>query len=186
MRPAESFIGQPVRSLQTMLRVLSKKDPSLPTVIPDGIYGPSTMQAVAAFQRKNELPGTGITDQATWNLIADAYDIAIVDIDQAESIEILIDPGVVYKEGDSNPYIYLLQSILTQLSNDHASIDTPPHTGVLDRQTAKSLSQFQELANISPTGQLDKFTWKHLVKQFALNAHHNLRVERNEQDLTNL
>ena len=40
MRPAESFIEQPVRSLQTMLRVLAEDDQRLPTVVPDGIYGP--------------------------------------------------------------------------------------------------------------------------------------------------
>ena len=52
MRPGESFVEQPVRSLQTMLRLLAEDDPRLPTVIPDGIYGPSTMIAVTAFQRR--------------------------------------------------------------------------------------------------------------------------------------
>ena len=178
MRPNESFVGQPVRSLQTMLRVLAKKDPSIPTVIPDGIYGPTTMQAVAAFQRKNELPGNGLTDQQTWDLIAEAYDLAIVDIEQAESIEILIDPGQVFSQGDSGPYIYLLQSILIQLSNDHASIDPPNHTGVIDPQTTRSLAQFQRLAGLAETGKLDKLTWKYLSKHFTLNAHHHMRMER--------
>ena len=66
MRPGESFVEQPVRSLQTMLRVIAEDDSRLPTVIPDGIYGPTTMQAVSAFQRQYELPVTGITDQATY------------------------------------------------------------------------------------------------------------------------
>ena len=34
MRPNESFVSQPVRSLQTMLRVLAEDDRTLPTVIP--------------------------------------------------------------------------------------------------------------------------------------------------------
>ena len=38
MRPPESFIEQPVRSLQTMLRVIAEDDPTFPTVVPDGIY----------------------------------------------------------------------------------------------------------------------------------------------------
>ena len=46
MRPPESFIGQPIRSLQTMLRVLHEDDPSHPVVIPDGIYGSQTMGAL--------------------------------------------------------------------------------------------------------------------------------------------
>ena len=36
MRPAESFVSQPVRSLQTMLRVLAEDDPRLPTVVLTG------------------------------------------------------------------------------------------------------------------------------------------------------
>lgn len=182
MRPNESFVGYPIRSLQTMLRVLAEQDRSLPTVIPDGIYGPTTMQAVAAFQRKNQLPGTGTVDETTWNRIADAYDTAITDIEQSESIEILIDPGDVYRLGDSSPYIYLLQSILTQLSNDHITISPPPHTGVLDVDTVESLKQFQQLADLDQSGRLDKLTWKHLSKHFTLNAHHNNRIDKSDRN----
>ena len=32
-----SFLGRPVRSLQTMLRLISKMIPEIPPVIPDGI-----------------------------------------------------------------------------------------------------------------------------------------------------
>ena len=59
MRPAESFINQPIRSLQTMLRVLSEDNPKLPTVVPDGIYGPSTMQAVMEWIRLHSESVTG-------------------------------------------------------------------------------------------------------------------------------
>ena len=58
MRPPESFVGQPIRSLQTMLRVIAEDDPSHMRVIPDGIYGPETMAAVSTFQRKHGLPVT--------------------------------------------------------------------------------------------------------------------------------
>ena len=173
MRPSESFIQQPVRSLQTMLRVLAEDDRSLPTVVPDGIYGPDTMHAVSAFQRQNGLPVTGVTDQNTWDLIVNKYEPALIRIDKAQPIEIIMDPGQVYRLGDSSPYIYLLQSMLTQLSNDHPAIRTPPHNGVVDDATSGSLTDFQILANLPPTGELDKITWKHLVHQFTLNAHHN-------------
>lgn len=66
MRAAQSFIGQPIRALQTMLRILSENDPSHPSVIPDGIYGPQTVSAVSAFQRIHGLPVTGVTDRITW------------------------------------------------------------------------------------------------------------------------
>ncbi len=183
MKPAESFIEQPVRSLQTMLRVLAEDDPQLPTVVPDGIYGPSTMHAVSAFQRQNSLPVTGITDQKTWDNIVQIYELAIIRIGKAQPIEIVLDPGEVFRFGDSSPYIYLLQGMLTQLSNDHPSISPPTNTGIMDECTVKSLSDFQKLNNLPDTGEFDKVTWKHLVLQFNLNAHHNAANYRNESAL---
>ena len=67
MRPPESFIAQPVRSLQTMLRVIAESNRSQPSVIPDGIYGQNTMAAVSAFQRRKGLPVTGVADPTTWD-----------------------------------------------------------------------------------------------------------------------
>lgn len=173
MRPPESFISQPIRSLQTMLRVLAEDNPKLPTVIPDGVYGPGTMQAVSAFQRYSGLPVTGIVDQLVWEEIAAAYEPALIRVGKAEPIEIIMDAGKVYVLGDSSPYIYLLQSMLTQLSKDHTFIIAPNHNGILDDSTANALSAFQKLSGLPETGNLDKITWKHLVYQFSLNAHYN-------------
>lgn len=173
MRPGESFVEQPIRSLQTMLRVIAEDDPGLPTLIPDGIYGPSTMVAVTAFQRREGLPITGITDELTWDRIVAAYEPARIRIDKAEPIEILLDPGQILTLGQSSPYIYLLQSMLTQLSKDHHAISRPPHTGILDNDTHRSLKAFQALSGLPVTGTLDRLTWKHLVRQFILNATHN-------------
>ena len=178
MKHNESFVEQPVRSLQTMLRVLSKDDRRQPTVVPDGIYGPSTMNAVTAFQRRYGIPVTGIVNQATWDAIVDQYELALTRIGKAESIEILLDANQVFRYGDSNPYVYLLQSMLTQLSNDHSKIPPPGHSGIMDRATIASLSAFQQLSDLDVTGDFDKITWKHLVHQFTLNANHHAAEHR--------
>ena len=170
MKPEESFVEQPIRSLQTMLRVIAEDDPRLPAVIPDGIYGASTMNAVTAFQRLYGLPITGITDQSTWERIVDVYENSLIRVGKAEPIEIIMDPGEVFRLGESNAYIYLLQSILTQLANDNPTISPPDHNGVLDNPTSEALAAFQFLAGLPPTGELDKVTWKYLVKQFTLSA----------------
>ena len=172
MKPGESFVRQPVRSLQTMLRVLSKNDPSLPAVVPDGVYGPTTMQAISAFQRKYGLAVTGVTNQETWEQIFDAYEIALIDVGKAESIEILLDPGQILRKGDSNPYIYLAQAMLIQLSNSTPLIDPPSTSGILDNTTESAIAAFQKLSAIESTGELNRLTWKHLAKQFTLSANH--------------
>ncbi len=170
MRPGESFVEQPIRSLQTMLRVIAEDDFRIPAVVPDGVYGPTTMSSVSAFQRLYGLPITGVTDQATWDRIVSVYEPALIRIDKAEPIEIILEPGEVFRIGDSNAYIYLLQSILIQLSNDYPKITPPEHNGVLDNSTSEALAAFQLLAGLPPTGEMDKITWKYLVKQFTLSA----------------
>ena len=178
MRPPESFIQQPIRSLQTMLRVLSEDDRSLPAVVPDGIYGQTTMRAVTEFQRREGLPLTGITDQTTWDRIVLRYEDALIRVDKAEPIEIIMDPGQVFVLGDEGPYIYLMQTLLIVLAQDHTDITAPEHTGIFDRETESALAAFQALAGLEQTGQLDKITWKNLSRHFTLNAHHNSKTRQ--------
>lgn len=170
MKPPETFIGRPVRSLQTMLRVISEDDGRLSTVVPDGIYGQTTMNAVSSFQRSNGLPTTGITDQTTWEAIVMAYEEALIRIGKAQPIEIVFEPGQIFRRGDHNPYLYLLQSMLTVLSQTAPTIGRPPHSGMIDDRTAEALAAFQILAGLPPTGELDRITWKYLVQHFTQEA----------------
>ena len=170
MRPGESFISQPIRSLQTMLRTLAESDDRYQTVVPDGVYSPQTMRAVAQFQRNHGLPVTGVTDQATWEAIVDRYEPALIFVDQAQPVEIILNPNEVLVLGDSSPYLYVAQALLLVLSQVYGSVGTPSMTGVLDAATADSLSSFQSLTGLPSTGNLDKHTWKHLALHFPLAA----------------
>ena len=173
MRPSESFIAQPIRSLQTMLRVISKANSTIPTVIPDGIYGPDTISSVSAFQAAYGLPITGITDQATWEAIVKEYEQALIIVDAPVPLEIILDPGQVLRIGDNGPYVYLIQSLLIWLAKDHAAIAAPDHNGNYDQATYDAVAAFQRLAGLKSTGQFDKITWKFLSTHYTLNAHHN-------------
>lgn len=168
MKPSQSFLGQPVRSLQTMLRVLAENDHFSPTLVPDGIYGPETMQAVSIFQRKHGLSVTGVTDQATWDAIVAAYEPALIQQAEAWPLEIVLNPGQVIRKGQRHPHVYLVQAILQVLSEAYESVSKPSFTGLLDDSTADSLASFQALNGIPMTGNLDKITWKALALQYPL------------------
>jgi peptidoglycan hydrolase-like protein with peptidoglycan-binding domain len=170
MRPNESFVGQPVRSLQTMLRVLAEQDGSLPSVVPDGIYGTDTATAVTAFQRRYGLPATGVADQDTWDAIVAVYEPALILVGEAQPIEVILNPNQVIRRGEFHPNLYLAQAMLTVLSQLYGSISRPGITGILDLPTEESLYGFQELSNLPRTGELDKITWKHLALQYPAAA----------------
>lgn len=170
MRPNESFIGQPIRSLQTMLRIIAEDDPNHMRVIPDGIYGPETAAAVSTFQRLHGLPVTGVTDQPTWEAVVAVYNPALVRIDEAQPLNIILNPGQVIRKGERSPHLYLVQAMLLVLAETYQSIGTPSQTGILDEPTADAISSFQQLSGLPMTGNLDKHTWKHLVLQYPLAA----------------
>lgn len=175
MRPLESFVGQPIRSLQTMLRVIAEDDDRHMTVVPDGIYSPQTAAAVSTFQRLHGLPVTGVTDQATWEAIVQQHTDALIRIDAAWPVEVILNPNQVIRRGERNPVVYLAQGMLIVLSEAYHSIGRPGITGILDDPTADSLSSFQQLHGLPMTGNLDKKTWKYLALQYPLAS--NLQTQ---------
>lgn len=168
MRPDVSFIGQPIRSLQTMLRVIAEHTGQIPSLIPDSIYGPETVKTVSTFQRLHGLPVTGIADQQTWETVVAVYEPALVDQDQAQPLQIILNPGQVIRKGEKHPNLYLVQSILLVLSDTYESIGQVEITGILDDATEDALFAFQQLSGLRATGRLDKQTWKHLALQYPL------------------
>lgn len=170
MRPDESFLQQPVRSLQTMLRVLAEQDPRHTTVVPDGIYGQSTVAAVSNFQRMHGLPVTGVTDQDTWDAVVAEYEPALILVAEAQPVEIILNPNEVLRRGDESPYLRVAQALLWVLSETYESVGRPSQSGILDSATSDSLSSFQALSGLPMTGELDKITWKTLALHFPLAA----------------
>lgn len=177
MRPLESFIAQPVRSLQTMLRVIREDAGYTDNVVPDGIYGSSTMEAVSQFQREHGLPVTGVTDQRTWETITAEYGPALVRIDAAQPLQLILNPGQVLRKGENHPYLYLIQAMLVALSDAYGSVPAPPMSGVLDLATGEAVAAFQYLSDLPQTGEIDKITWKHLALQYPLAV--NLKQSQN-------
>lgn len=65
--------GESVRMVQDFLNRISQNYPLIPKVAVDGVFGPSTAEAVRVFQGIFNLPQNGIVDYATWYKISDVY-----------------------------------------------------------------------------------------------------------------
>ncbi|MDE6701884.1 MAG: peptidoglycan-binding protein, partial [Acetatifactor sp.] len=65
--------GDKVRQLQLQLNRIARNYPAIPTLTPDGVYGPATAESVRIFQGIFGLPQTGVTDYATWYEVSDIY-----------------------------------------------------------------------------------------------------------------
>lgn len=65
--------GSDVELVQTLLNAVSAEYPSIPRVIVDGVYGPTTKAQATEFQRLFGLTTDGVVGPATWNALMNAY-----------------------------------------------------------------------------------------------------------------
>ena len=70
---SEGQTGEKVTVLQYMLATLSQFYDNIPFLTVDGVFGPATREAVAAFQQMAGLPQTGSADEKTWDAIYRAF-----------------------------------------------------------------------------------------------------------------
>lgn len=174
----DPYLGKPIRSLQSMLRLLAQEDSDLLSVIPDGIYGKSTLHSVSSFQKKYGLPVTGVVNEATWQCIADAYTQALIRQGPANPLLIYLGPGQIMDEANPTEHIWLIQSMLHVLSEHFQNIPQVIVTGSNDKQTQAAVSALKKYAGLDDIsgGNVDKKTWKYLTDLYRSVTADNANV----------
>lgn len=66
-------IGSDVMKIQEQLNRIAQNYPLIPTLVPDGIFGEETQNAVMVFQSIFGLPRDGVVGSRTWYRIQDIY-----------------------------------------------------------------------------------------------------------------
>lgn len=167
MRNPAFYVGKPVTSLQTMLRVIASQDDLIPSIVPDGIYGAQTMRAVTALQREYHLPPTGITDLDTWTAVCEAYNKAQIEAEPAEPLQIHLSPNQTITEGSKSPYVILIQTLLHTIDEQYDNLPDCIVNGVYDQMTMSAVKALQRVSGLPETGCLDKQLWRLLAGLYA-------------------
>lgn len=168
MNTEGTFLGRPVRCLQTMLRTISRMLPQIPTVIPDGIYGEATMRAVTALQRYAHLPATGVVDQATWDEIVAMFYDACEHIMAPQPLEITMQPGQRIEPGEENLHMYLIEAMFKALSHIYCNVPEVEINGKNDGSCEGAIKWLQGLSELPQTGCMDRRTWRYLTGLYRL------------------
>lgn len=151
-----------IRELQAMLHGISYFNPAIPRIVPDGIYGKATADAVRDFQQYYGLTANGEVNSATWEKIAEVY---------RELIETAPEPleafpaekQAVILPGARNFTVLVMQSILHELAQVYDAVPDCPLTGVFDEETLRAVQPFQKLCGLPVTGGVDCQTWNMLA-----------------------
>ena len=170
MREPEFYIGKPVRSLQTMLRVLAKARKAPLSVVPDGIYGGDTARAVSSFQKQEGLPVTGEADSVTWRQLRDAFDSESPLVLPAEPLEIIWNPHDLIRPGERSLHLYLIQAMLKALGQIYMGAPLPEVSGVHDEQSVAAIKWLQKKCALPETGSISQNEWLHLTKLYRLSV----------------
>ncbi len=153
-----------IREAQRYIYGISFHNKRIPRVIPDGIYGEKTAEAVRIFQEEYGLKPTGEIDKATWNRLVQVYseytrDIVLLDV---------FPENYVLKPGDSGAVVYIIQVILNTLSVRFSNIPSVELSGVYDESTADAVRKFRETAALSPFEGIDFEAWNKLASGFNM------------------
>jgi len=152
-----------IYELQSRLLTLSRRYETA-RVIPDGIYGSETRDAVADFQERAGLPITGVTDYATWTAIYEAEAEVLSDTAPPMMIspfETFFESGVM-RAGDRSASVYIVQVMLEELSRLFEYEEAVIINGDFDSATEAAVKHIQQSLALPDTGEIDKATWNEL------------------------
>lgn len=166
LQEGDSNIG--VSSLQYYLSYLSDFYTSIPRVDIDGIFGPTTRDAVIAAQNTFGLPPDGVVGEDTWNAIYNAY-IGIVSTIPLQYVEgnTVPFPGVFLRIGVEAEDVRLLQEYLNYISQYINEIPSINPTGYFGTRTQEAVVAFQNLYGLPASGVVGPVTWNGITSLYS-------------------
>lgn len=154
-----------IREIQLALRTISRFNPQIPLVVIDGIYSPQTADAVAIFQRVEELPITGNVDSVTFRRLiesaASLNDIAALPIPAFPHPAHLIRP---YERSEIVPF---LKAMLSSVTENYSNIPLVSLSDVYDEPSIEAVRILQRMHELEDNGIVDREVWNILVNLFA-------------------
>ncbi len=174
--------GMPVYNLQHMLRTIFQVRGLEPEVIPDGFFNDTTEQAVKVFQSTQNIQPNGVVDNATWDLVVEAYDLALIDGKEPIAVQLFTKEDFEKQSGESAARLKVLQAMLNVMNARFANLPAVEITGKNDAQTVAALDLYRTLFDLPQGEGMDNQLWYHFVKAYesAVLPHDFENLENNK------
>ncbi len=160
-----------IYSAQEMLYDISKYNPEVPTVFPDGIFGVETKNALLEFQRLYGLNVTGVIDRETLSALREESQRARNSFDAPNPIfpfSRVLEGGRV-SAGDEFDLVFIIQIMLETLGITSEAFEGIIIDGIYGPQTQSAVREFQRMHSIEESGDVDRETWDFLANMY--NSH---------------
>ncbi len=173
-----------IRILQFRLNRVSRNYPAIPKLVIDGLYGPSTADAVKAFQRIFDLTPDGIVGEATWYKLEKVY-VAVKNLAELQSEGYSLEElGAQFPEAlrmgmRGNP-IRILQHRLGLIAAFYSGIPEVSVDGIFGEGTREAVVAFQNRFGLNPDGVVGAATWSEIYRIYRDIIDSELLLAREE------
>ena len=157
--------GIEVEYVHYFLDALSFLDPDIPRLPTNGIYNNNTITMVKAFQKKYNLPVTGVFTYRDWLVLQNAYDNILKSFpkEYQEYVNELY-PDYFLTKGVTGEDVKRLQKFLLKICRYDKSIPGVRVNGIFDELTEKSIKKIQKDYDFDINGIVGPLLWKKIVE----------------------
>ncbi len=157
--------GIQVEYVHYFLNTISFIDSDIPNLKTNSVYNDNTKTMVMAFQKKYNLPVTGIITYSDWKVLRDVYDKLLKSYPSIYSEFVLeLYPDYFLTYGMSGDDIKRLQGFLLKICRFDKSIPGVRVNGVFDELTESSIKKLQNDYNFDVNGIVGPLLWKKIVE----------------------
>lgn len=163
--------GNEIRLMQVMLNRISRNYPAIPKIPElDGIYDPSTEEAVKTFQGIFNLQQTGVIDEATWYKITYIYSsvkrVAELNSEGVKFDEVALQYSEDARIGMQGVVVRVVQYYLAVIGAYYEAVSPVDITGYFGSETEEAVKSFQRVFGLPQTGVVDRRTWNDLNRAY--------------------
>ena len=157
--------GIEVEFIHYYLDAIAFLDRDIPRLKTNSIYNNNSISMVKAFQKKYNLPVTGVFSYADWKVLKNAYDNILKSY--PTEYQTYIDelyPDYFLTKGLSNNDVKRLQMFLYEICIYDHSIPGVKVNGIFDDLTEKSIKKIQQEYGFEENGIVGPLLWKKIVE----------------------
>lgn len=156
--------------LQQRLRNISKVHKDVPSVIPDGIFGEETENAVRAFQRKFGFSETGVVDFEIWDRINEESKKALFVLSEPNQVISIKNEDLPLVIGQIGREVHTLNLMLRRLGELYSNFRSENTGDEFTAETEREVRKWQKVIGHDITGEVDKLTWNRLAEHYLLTG----------------
>ncbi len=157
-----------VFEVQSYLRNIGRLDSDISRVVPDGIFGSETTEAVRSFQRKYGINDTGIVDFETWESIKNKNAEAVFTASEPNQIVRITNEDLPLVRGMDNTLVYTLHLMLNKVAENYVNFTPLALQSLFDENTEREVRRWQRVISHEESGEVDKLTWNNLAEFYLL------------------